>query len=40
MKHEKIVMAADTVSSSFVRSLVICMAIGAAFWSGLLYLIF
>jgi hypothetical protein len=40
MKHEKIVMASDSVSGSFVRSLIICMAVGATIWSGLLYLIF
>ena len=33
MRHEKIPPELDVAPATFVRSLVICLALGAAFWA-------
>ena len=36
MKHEKIVVASDQVSTPFVRSLGICLLVGLGCWTALI----
>jgi hypothetical protein len=32
LKHEQIVVAQDIASAAFMRSLLVCLALGAMFW--------
>lgn len=36
MLHDRIVGAPDVISAGFARSLALCLAVGASFWSGLI----